>query len=99
MVIAEAMAVGVPVVATRVGGVDSLVDHGNTGFLVNVGDAADLASRVSALLLDREECAAFAASARELARGRFRSRQVAERVRAAYEQVLADQGATRSVHD
>lgn len=96
MVIAEAMAVGVPVVATRVGGVDSLVDHGKTGFLVNVGDAADLARRVSALLLDRDECAALAAAARELARRQFRSRQVAERVRDAYEQVLADHSPPRS---
>jgi glycosyltransferase involved in cell wall biosynthesis len=46
----EAMACGVPVVATRGGGIPELVEDGKTGFLVERGDAAGLAEAVLTLL-------------------------------------------------
>ncbi len=49
-VLLEAMAAGLPVVATRVGGVPEPVDHGHTGWLVNPGDATDLAAALSQVL-------------------------------------------------
>jgi glycosyltransferase involved in cell wall biosynthesis len=48
-VIAEAMACDVPVVATAVGGVCELVEHGRSGFLVDRGDAVSMAERVTEL--------------------------------------------------
>jgi len=45
----EAMAAGLPVVATRIPGVRELVDHGVTGFLFDVGDAAGLAAALGRL--------------------------------------------------
>lgn len=48
----EAMASGVPVVATRVGGVAELVDDGTNGYLVEAGEAAPLADAVLSLLAD-----------------------------------------------
>ena len=51
-VIAEAMATGKPLVATRVGGIPELVEHGETGFLVNRGDAGAAASSILTLLRD-----------------------------------------------
>lgn len=92
MVIAEAMAVGVPVVATRVGGVHTLVEEGSTGFLVEVGDIERLAVRVSELLGDDPRRRAFAVAARAAAERRFRSSQVAERVRAVYREMLLGTG-------
>ena len=46
----EAMAAGLPVVATRVGGVPDLVRHGENGFLVDVGDVARMTALVGCLL-------------------------------------------------
>ncbi|HET7867400.1 MAG TPA: glycosyltransferase [Burkholderiaceae bacterium] len=52
LAVMEAMASGLPVVATRVGGVPDLVAHGQTGWLVAPGDFSDLAARMAALLGD-----------------------------------------------
>jgi len=46
----EAMAAGVPVVATRVGGIPELIADGRTGWLIDVGDVDRLADRLSAML-------------------------------------------------
>ena len=94
MVIGEAMAVGVPVVATRAGGIRYLVEDGRTGFLADVGDIATLAARTSQLLLDDDLRAAFGAAARTVATERFRSVVVAARVREVYLQVMRENGRT-----
>ena len=52
LAIMEAMASGLPVVATRVGGVADLLDNGVTGWLANDGDFEGLATRVVDLLRD-----------------------------------------------
>jgi glycosyltransferase involved in cell wall biosynthesis len=49
----EAMAAGVPVVATRVGSLAETVCDGQSGYLVPPGDAGAIASRVASLLRDR----------------------------------------------
>ena len=51
----EAMRAGVPVVASRVGGVSEIVQDGRTGLLVPPGDAQGLASAIGRLLGDAEE--------------------------------------------
>lgn len=48
----EAMVVGLPVVASRVGGLPELIDHGRTGFLVEPGDEPGLAEALLELLSD-----------------------------------------------
>jgi glycosyltransferase involved in cell wall biosynthesis len=50
----EAMAKGLPVVASNLGGLPYQVRHGETGFLVNPADPAEIADRFATLLLDDE---------------------------------------------
>ncbi len=52
----EAMATGLPVIATRVGGNPELVEHGVSGLLVPVGDAEALAQAVRELVDDPARC-------------------------------------------
>jgi glycosyltransferase involved in cell wall biosynthesis len=59
-VLAEAMAVGTPVVATRVGGLAEVVEDGVTGRLVEPGDPAALAAAVREVLARRTEMGAAA---------------------------------------
>lgn len=60
----EAMASGLPVVATRVGALDEMVDDGKTGLLIPAGDAGALASAVLALAANRARLDAMGRAAR-----------------------------------
>lgn len=48
----DAMAAGVPIVASRVGGIPEIVEHGRTGLLVRAGDGEALAGPIAQLLAD-----------------------------------------------
>jgi glycosyltransferase involved in cell wall biosynthesis len=87
MVIGEAMAAGLPVVATRVGGVPDLVADGVTGHVVDTGDVVSLAARVADVLSDPDTRAAFGAAGRAKADRSFRRSAVAARVAAVYEEL------------
>jgi D-inositol-3-phosphate glycosyltransferase len=52
LVALEAAACGVPVVASAVGGLTTLVDHGRTGYLVDDRDASAFGQRVASILSD-----------------------------------------------
>lgn len=80
----EAMAAGVPVVATRVGGIPELAPAG-TALLVPPQDAAALAAAVRRLLEDPPLAAQQAARAREHVRAHLSAEAMARRVEAIYE--------------
>jgi glycosyltransferase involved in cell wall biosynthesis len=63
--LAEAMACGTPAVGSDTGGIPDLVEHGKSGLLAAPGDAAQLADRLEALLLDDALRARLGAAARE----------------------------------
>lgn len=71
MSILEAMAAGLPVVASRVGGVPELVIESETGLLVEPGDEKALASALQRLLEDRELRERMGAAGRERVQREF----------------------------
>ena len=86
MVPLEAMACGVPVVASAVGGQADTVQDGVTGALVPPRDPAAL-SRILRDLLGREDLARYGAAAAEHARDRYAWPRIAQETAAVYEQV------------
>jgi glycosyltransferase involved in cell wall biosynthesis len=67
----EAMASGLPVVSTAVGGVGELVDEGVTGLLVPPGDAQAIADALARLHRDRAWCRRLGAQGRARAHAEF----------------------------
>jgi glycosyltransferase involved in cell wall biosynthesis len=87
--ILEAMAAGLPVVASAVGGIPELVVDGKTGFVVPPGDAKALAEALRTLVADAELRRRFGAEARRRAEEHF-SVQTARRAHVElYERLLA----------
>jgi glycosyltransferase involved in cell wall biosynthesis len=86
LVIVEAMASGTAVVATMTEGALSIVEDGETGCLVALGDAEALAASVCALLSDNDGRSRLAAQSRRAARERFSL----ERMVAATEQIYTE---------
>jgi len=69
--IAESMAFGKPVIATRVGGIPELVQEGESGFLVERGDAMKTAERILMLISDQALRERMGAAGRAIAYERF----------------------------
>ena len=85
----EAMACGVPPVATRVGGVPELITDREDGFLEAVGDIAAQSARVVELLTDDGLHARMASRARQNAESRFAVDRIIPQYEQYYEAVLA----------
>jgi len=83
----EAMACGVPPVATRVGGVGELITHGVDGYLEPAGDVEAQAARAAALLMDDTLHLKVSAAARETALRRFDTSLVIPKYEEYYRQV------------
>lgn len=84
----EALAAGVPVVATDAGGTRTVVDDGETGYLVPVGAVDELAERIRRLADDAELRARFGAEGAARMRERFSVARMADEFDAVYAQVL-----------
>lgn len=80
----EAMALGLPIVATNVGGVPDAVHHESTGFLAPAGDVAALAKASLKLLQDHELRRAFSDAAARRARLEYSETVVIDRLLQAY---------------
>jgi glycosyltransferase involved in cell wall biosynthesis len=75
----EGLAAGIPVVTTRAGGAGYVVEDGQTGRVVDVGDAEALAGAILGLLSDPTAYQEFSVRARAAAEARFRRDRVVER--------------------
>ncbi|MFA6184292.1 MAG: glycosyltransferase family 4 protein [Parcubacteria group bacterium] len=63
----EALAVGLPIIATETGGTDELVEDGINGFVVKMKDAQDLAEKIEIILKDKDLCRKMGQESREMA--------------------------------
>lgn len=89
IVLAEAMACGVPCVATRVGGAPDVVQDGVTGRLVEYGDVEGLARAIETLLADPDARRRMGAAGRTRAMAEFSWDAVVERTLAVYGELLS----------
>ncbi len=85
----QAMAAGVPVVASAVGGIPEVIEDGATGLLVPPGDPDALAAGIGAVLKDSESARRRSAAARTLVAEKFSRVRVMERLVALYRELLA----------
>lgn len=92
----EAMAAGVPVVATRVGGVPELVRDGVTGIVAEPGRPDGLARGLAELLGDDRRAVEMGRAGRECARARFSREQMAAATAQVYERVVAESSRSRA---
>ena len=87
-VIIEGMAAGKPVVATNGGGVPEIVEDGQTGLLVPMGDVPAMASAICQILSDPVSAKAMGVRARQRVADHFTMEQTARRVEAVYAELL-----------
>jgi L-malate glycosyltransferase len=80
----EALSCGVPVVATRVGGVPEVISDGENGILAAVGDVAAMGDAVSRLLADDALYARMSSAARAAAEQKFAMEPMIDRWEAYY---------------
>ena len=89
----EAMAAGLPIIATRVGGLPELVDDGKEGILVTPGDAQGLAEAIERMSQDPLLRATLGQSAKTRAGGEFSLSATVQNYDQVYRQVLDAKGA------
>ena len=87
-VVLEAMAAGLPIIATRVGGTPELVEDGRTGVLVNPSDAAAVCEAANSLASDPRRALLMGENARAAVRERFSLRRMADVTAAIYGDVM-----------
>ena len=89
LVALEAMASGVPVIASRAGGLPEVVDDGETGFLAPVGDVEAMAEGAIHILRDDDTWRRFSAAARQSAVERYGVDRVIPQYERYYQQIVA----------
>jgi len=89
LVLLEAMAAGLPVVASRVGGIPEAVEDGVSGLLVARGQAGELAEKIFQVMTDPALCQRLAQGGRQRLPGRFDLKSLAAGLERVYERTLA----------
>jgi glycosyltransferase involved in cell wall biosynthesis len=78
VVLIEALAMGKPVVASRVAGIPELVEHGRSGLLFTPSDTEDLEEVLARILVDRTDWVTFGVAGKGRVRSEFDSLQIAK---------------------
>ena len=88
--IMEAQACALPVIASRVGGIPSLITHGKTGWLVEPRNPKELAQKIIYVLEHRVEAETVGIAAREFIQNNFSSNEMVEQTLAVYRQTVGE---------
>lgn len=88
LVALEAMACGVPTVASNAGGIPELVTHGQTGYLAPVGDTVQMSEYVIKLLSDEALYQSFSQACVQRAQNQFCVEQLTEQYEQIYYRIL-----------
>ena len=86
----EAMACGVPVVASRTGGLPEVIEDGESGCLCEVGDVKSMAARAEELLSNPRKMERFTAAARERAQNQFQPGGVVDTYESFYLKIIEE---------
>jgi glycosyltransferase involved in cell wall biosynthesis len=97
--IAEAFATGLPVVASNLGAMAEIVQHGQTGLLFSPGDAIDLGAKVEWALAHPDELAAIGRRAREEFEVKYTASRNYQVLRDIYRMVLEGTTSHRSLKE
>jgi glycosyltransferase involved in cell wall biosynthesis len=89
--ILEAMALSRPVVASAVGGIPEMIEHGRTGLLVPPHDPEALAASIVRLLTDHPYADTLGRAGNELVHERFCVEQMVRAVETIYDEAVADE--------
>jgi glycosyltransferase involved in cell wall biosynthesis len=92
--ILDAMAVGIPVVATRTGGIPEIVQHEQNGLLAPPRDPAALAAQMKTLLESPNRALQYQAAARHTVAQHFTNQKMADGVISAYGKILGTRATT-----
>jgi len=87
MTLAEAMACGVPVIGSRIGGMPEIIEEGKTGFLIQAGDVDALASAIGSLLSNDEVRVKMGKAARQCVVQVFSWEKITESLLRSYEKI------------
>jgi glycosyltransferase involved in cell wall biosynthesis len=84
----EAQAAGLPVVGTRVAGIPEVLVEGETGYLVNPGDADDLAEKLLTLYNSKDTLSTMSEKCRAWVNPRFSAEVMVKRIHEIYKEIL-----------
>jgi len=91
LAIEEAMAVGVPIVGSKVGGIEYMIKEGETGFLTDPYDEENIAEAVGQIISDNKLAASMSENAKKIARERFMASAVSDQTLEVYQEILSEQ--------
>lgn len=90
LVLLEAMACEVPTIGTNVGGIPEVIIHGETGYIVPLGDTEKAATYAIDVLKDKKKLERFRHNALERVHNMFASEKILDEYITLYDQLLAN---------
>lgn len=90
LVLLEAMACGVPCIGTRTGGIPEVIQHGETGYICEIGDTEGIAQQALLLLQDDALHRKMAQRSMQVVNEQFSSEEIVSQYEAIYYDILRD---------